>query len=404
MAHALLSPSSASRWLECPPSARLEEQMEDTAGRAAFEGTIAHAIVEILLLLELGRISKKEYKARLDLLKKEKFSITIYKPDGTTEVVQDEEPAFNEEMMDHAHDYVTIVMQQYQEALQKVPSSRIYPEQKFDISVYVPDSFGTCDTPIVSEPVLYIFDLKYGKGVPVSSENNRQMMLYALGAYLEFSRYYEIEEVHMTIVQPRIDNTSTAVISVEDLLRWAEKVLRPTAQLAFEGKGEFNPGKHCQFCRVRPTCRANHDYQMRIIELEKTPVQLTDAEIVQVLNQMRLVEGWLTSVKEYALNEAITKNRQWPGMKLVEGTSRRKYSDSEAVIQLLQDKGYKLTEISTQKPIGLGEMTKLIGKVNFAEWLNPLIIKPPGKLTLVPTEDDRVPYDSAEAAEAAFKD
>ena len=403
MAHALLSPSSASKWLNCPPSARLEASLPSYSGIAAAEGTLAHELCELLLKLELGKINKADYLHDLIGIKSARYfngSIVHRCPPD----MEGGEELYDEAMYDHAVDYVALVMEHYQELKQLDPLAEIHTEKQFDLSKYVPEGFGTCDTPIVAEPVLWIHDLKYGKGVPVSSEGNKQMMLYALGAYIEYSLIYEIKEIRMTVVQPRIDNTSTAIITKDELLTWAETELKEKAAQAFKGEGEMKAGNHCQFCGARAQCRVNAQYQMQAAEAAfKEPVLLSDAEIVNILERKKAFEGWLTSIAEFAQSAALS-GKQFPGMKLVEGRSNRMYRDKEEVIKLLLQEDYFLEDIASVKPLGLGEMEKKLGKTVFTELLTPLIIKPAGKPTLVPESDKRPAIKSAEDAEKAFAD
>lgn len=406
MAHAVLAPSSAEKWMNCPPSARLEATMPDTSGIAAAEGTVAHELCELLLKREIGLIEIDAYKKELTRIKSAVYfngNIVYLWPE---ELGADPEELYSEAMFDHATDYVYMVMQHFAELKQLDPHAEIYTEKRFDLTQYIPEGSGTCDTPIVSYQILWIHDLKYGKGVPVSSDNNRQLMLYALGAYLEFYWMYNFKEIRMTIFQPRIDNTSTAVITTEELLHWAETELKEIAALAFEGKGEFKPGKHCTayFCAVRATCRAHKDYNMQVAEeLFKEPALLTPEEIVQVLDRKKQLENWLTAVNDYAQGAALL-GTEFPGMKLVKGRSNRRYRNPKEVISALTALGYDLEEIANVKPLGLGEMEKTIGKLLFGEILAPLIDKPEGKPTLVHETDKRPAISSADEAEKLFAD
>lgn len=383
MAHALLSPSSASRWLNCPRSARLEETLPSTAGTAAQEGTLAHRLSEVLLKFEIGTYTKSIMKSNLALIKDEEL--------------------YNEEMMDHCTDYVSYVMGVFQQVKAEFGTAVIYPEQHFDLSKYVPEGFGTCDNVIIGGNVMHIIDLKYGKGVPVDSANNKQLMLYGLGAYLEFEYVFDIDRIVMHIVQPRIDNSSTAEIETTELIGWANSVLKKAAEMADKGEGDFVPGSHCRFCRARATCRANAEYQMQgAVKAFTKPDLLDDEEVVEILKKAKDLEGWLTAVKDHALDEAILRNKEWPGMKLVAGRSNRKYSSETAVLETLLTGGYDKEDLGKFKLFGLGELEKTIGKKPFEEIVTPLLIKPPGKPVLVPVEDKRPAINSAEEAEKAF--
>lgn len=381
--HAILSPSSAQRWLNCTPSARLEQQFPDKAGVAAEEGTLAHSLGELLIRKSLKEVTKKQFEKLLAEIQKN----SLYEP----------------AMLGYAEDYATFVMEKFSEAQSHTKDAMIFLEQRLNLTDYVPDGFGTGDAGIIANHVLDIIDLKYGKGVVVSAENNKQMMLYALGWLREFDFLYSINVVRMTIYQPRIDNISTFEMSVEELKSWANNELIPKAQMAFDGVGEFLPGSHCKFCKIRATCRANSEYNMELAKYEfGDPALLRDEEISEILTRSELFYSWLSSVEQHALTEAVTNNKKWPGFKLVEGRSNRTYLDESLVADKLLKKGLSAEEIFTKKLLGSTAMEKVIGKADFTTVLGDLIIKPQGKPTLVPESDKRPELNSVEAAKADF--
>lgn len=383
MSHALLSPSAASRWLNCTRSARLEEQYPDRAGEAAKEGTLAHALSELLLSEKLGRIKKAAFKKQFAAIQKDEL--------------------YNEAMLDHADAYAVFVMERYSEAQAHTSDALIFLEQKLNLTDYVPEGFGTGDAVIIANHTMDIIDLKYGKGVLVSADQNKQMMLYGLGALREFDFIYDIQHVRMTIHQPRIDNYSSFELPVPDLRKWASDELVPLAKLAFAGEGEFNPGAHCQFCKARAVCKANADMNLEIAKYEfEEAILLDDTDIADILNRAATFKSWLTSVEEHALNEAVNNEKKWPGYKLVEGRSNRKYMDEKLVADKLLQAGFAEDLIYTKKVLGITAMEKEIGKKVFNTELNDLIIKPPGKPTLVPESDKRPEYNSTESAKADF--
>lgn len=385
MSHALLSPSGASRWLVCTPSARLEEQFPDNAGEAAQEGTLAHELSEELTRFKMNWITKKDYQKSLKRIQKD----ILYKP----------------EMLGHAEDYAVHVIEKFVEAQTHTKDAVMFLEQKLDVTQYVPEGYGTVDNVIIADSVMEITDLKYGKGVPVSSENNRQMMLYALGALSEYSIGYDIDRIRMTIFQPRIDNTSTWEISVTDLVKWAQDELAPKAKQAFEGQGDFIPGNHCLFCRARAVCKANADHQLEVARYEfKDENLLNDDEIADILSRASSFQKWLKAVAHYALSQAVNKDKHWPGFKLVEGKSNRKYSDTDKVAETLKAAGFKEEVIFKKELYGITAMTGLITKKTFEALLTPLLVKPPGKPALVSLDDKRPALDSHEAAKLDFAD
>lgn len=357
-AHALLSASSSHRWLNCNPSARLEQEFADRETEAAAEGTAAHALCE--------------HKLRRALKQQSKKPISPYDCD---------------EMDAYTDGYVQFVLETIAEVNQTCKDPLILIEQRLDFSCYVPDGFGTGDCVIIADKSLYIIDFKYGQGIIVEAEHNPQMMLYALGALRLYDSLCDMEVVSMTVYQPRRENISTWTIPTGDLLSWADQELRPKALLAYEGKGEYSPGPWCRWCRAAIVCRARAEEKLKLAEYEfKKPPLLTDTEIEEILGKLEDLIQWANEIAAYAQAEALS-GRQWNGWKLVEGRSNRKYTDEDAVIEAAYSAGYKDIHKKTLLPIT--EMEKLMGKEAFQAILGTLIYKPPGKPTLVPFTDKR---------------
>lgn len=357
--HAVLSASSSHRWLNCSPSARLEQEFEDRETEAAAEGTAAHALCEHKLRRALKMQSRKP----------------ISKYDC-------------EEMDTHTDNYVQFVLETISQAKEHCADPIINIEQRLDFSCYVPHGFGTGDCIIIADKTLHIIDFKYGQGVLVEAEQNPQMMLYALGALRIYDTLYDIEDVAMTIYQPRRENISTWTITVSNLLSWAENELVPKAKLAFDGKGEYMPGPWCTFCKAAVKCRARAEEKLALAQYEFVqPPLLTDAEIEEILGKLDDLTRWADEIKSYAQDAALNHGKQWHGYKVVEGRSVRKYSDEEAVIEAANAAGYH--DIFRKTLLPITEMEKLMGKQEFAEVLSGLIIKPAGKPTLVPITDKR---------------
>ena len=357
--HAVLSASSSHRWLNCSPSARLEQEFEDRETEAAAEGTAAHALCEHKLRRALKRQSRKP----------------VSKYDC-------------EEMDVHTDNYVQFVLETISQAKEHCADPIINIEQRLDFSCYVPHGFGTGDCIIIADKTLHIIDFKYGQGVLVEAEQNPQMMLYALGALRIYDTLYDIEDVAMTIYQPRRENISTWTITVSNLLSWAENELVPKAKLAFDGKGEYMPGPWCTFCKAAVKCRARAEEKLALAQYEfAQPPLLTDAEIEEILGKLDDLTRWADEIKSYAQDAALNHGKQWHGYKVVEGRSVRKYSDEEAVIEAANAAGYH--DIFRKTLLPITEMEKLMGKQEFAEVLSGLIIKPAGKPTLVPITDKR---------------
>lgn len=372
--HALLSASSSKRWLNCTPSARLEEQFTgDTGSVYAEEGTAAHALAEHKLKRLLKRRSKRP--------------VSDYQCD---------------EMEECTDEYVAYAMEQIELARQSCKDPVVLIEQHLDYSAYVPEGFGTGDLVIVADGALTVIDLKYGKGVAVEAEWNPQMMLYGLGALELFDAIYDIDTVRMTIYQPRLESISTWEISVSDLMEWVETELRPKAALAIRGEGEFRCGSWCRFCKAKNTCRARAEEYLRLAQIEfQAPALLSDEEIAEVLKVADDLAKWAADVYAFATDEAITHGKQWTGFKLVEGRSNRKYTDEEEVAEAAKAAGY--TDIYKSTLVGITEMEKLMGKKKFAEVLGKLVYKPQGKITLV-TESDKREAIMTATAEADFKE
>ena len=366
--HALLSASSAHRWLHCPPSAKLTAGVTEAPSEAALQGTAAHALAE--------------HKLRRALKQQSKRPVSKYEDD---------------EMNAYTNDYVSYVLEQYEQAKQATPGAVIYIEQRLDFSHVVPGGFGTGDCLIVADGTLHVIDLKYGLGVLVEAEWNPQMMLYSLGALVLFDALYDIEQVALTVFQPRRENVSTWTISVTELNEWAEQTLKPAAELAAKGEGEFCAGYWCQFCRIASTCRARAEANLELAKYEfAPPAELSTDEVADVLAQIPELTRWASDVQDYALSQALSGER-YEGFKLVAGRSIRKYTDETAVAEAAKAAGYK--DIYKQSLLTITAMEKLMGKKQFSEILGDLVVKPEGKPTLVPLSDKRPELQVSTAAD-----
>lgn len=365
--HALLSASSSARWLNCPPSARLSEEIEDVTSDFAAEGTDAHALCEYKLRKALG------------------ISLDEKLPNLTW---------YSQEMEDTATDYVAYILEVLSEVKKTCKNPMVLIEQRLDFSRYVEEGFGTGDCVIVADDTLHVIDYKHGKGVEVNAENNSQMMLYALGALELFGFLFDINKVSMTIYQPRIGNISTYEMAAESLLEWAQNTLAPIAKLAYAGKGEFKCGPHCRFCKVKAQCRERAETNMKLASLDfaKAPV-LQDDEVEEILAKVDDLVSWANDIKEYALDAAL-KGKRWNDWKVVEGRSNRKYADDSKVVEIVTSAGLDPFE---KKLLSITELQKRIGKSHFDELVAPHVMKPPGKPTLVPRSDKREELNSAAA-------
>lgn len=385
-AHALLSASGANRWLACTPSAKLEEEYgERKSSPYAAEGTLAHELAELYLRKDvLHNISDNDFELKLEEIMASEF--------------------FNDEMVEAVSMYTDYCEGQLIAAQTENIFAEMQIEQRFDLTEYVPESFGTGDCVIVADPTLEVVDLKFGKGVPVYADWNKQLMLYGLGALRKYDTMYYIETIKLTIVQPRLNNISTFVMSVAELKKWAEEELTPRAQMAFRGEGELVAGDHCKFCAVKNRCRKLYEQQMEIAKHEfQEPTMLSDEEIVDILKRAPRFIEWINSITSYAQDMAINHNKIWPDHKLVEGVSRRKWLDEDKATQAIFARCPELSEdqIFDTKLKSITNIEKLIGKKRFAEILGDVTIKPEGKPTLVPMDDKR-PAIGFEQAKADF--
>lgn len=378
-AHALLSASSASRWIACPPSARLTESVPDRSSEFAQEGTLGHELAEAILS-PLERAEVESLRAH---------------------------PLYTKELESAVREWVAVVEQRFAEARELTPDAVMLLEQRLDFSRYVPEGYGTGDVVIIADGVLDVMDLKLGKGVPVSAVGNAQMRLYGLGALAAWSFLYDLREVRMTIVQPRLASVSTEVLSAQELTEWGERVVVPAAALAFEGGGEFAPGEHCRWCRVKATCRARAEVSMAALGREfKDPSLLSDAEIGPILFVAEQLATWAKDVQDYAFERAKS-GHEIPLWKLVEGRSNRAIIDEEGARERLKAAGFEAgVVLKPQKLLGIGDLEKVVGKKELASILGELVQKPPGKPVLVPETDKRAAVHSVEQefADVVFED
>ena len=363
--HALLSASSATRWINCPPSARLCENLPDEQSEYAEEGTQAHALCEYKLKNFLGENVK----------------------DPTENLTK-----YDLEMEESANFYLQFATSVIELAKEKSSDAKVFVEQRVDFSKFVPEGFGTADLLVVCEKELFVIDFKYGKGVKVDAEMNSQMLCYALGALQMFDDLYEVEKISLLVVQPRMTSISGFDISKKDLLTWAEKILKPAAKLAFDGEGDFKAGEHCRICKVKAQCRKRAEYNLELAKYDfQMPPTLEDSEIELILEKADSLASWVSDVKEFALKAAL-KGKKWQAWKVVEGRSNRQYTDEKAVEKIVRDAGFEPCE---KKLLGITQMTKLMGSQKFNELLKNYVEKPAGKPTLVPASDKRPEFNSA---------
>ncbi|RDW17019.1 DUF2800 domain-containing protein [Oceanobacillus arenosus] len=380
--HALLSASASSRWLACTPSARLEEQFPDSTSVFAEEGTLAHEIAELKLRKHFTEpLTQRTFNTRLNKLKKKEL--------------------FQEEMLKHTETYLDY-LKEITLGMKTTPYVAV--EKRVDFTAYVPEGFGTADCIIIGGDTLYVNDLKYGKGVAVSAEDNPQMKLYALGAYLEYGFLYSFKKVHLSIVQPRLDSISEFEISLDDLLAWGESV-KPLAEQAFKGEGEFVPGEHCKFCKAKATCRARADQYTALDDFKQMkPPLISNDEVGAILEKGLAIESWVKALKDYALTESL-KGNDIAGWKAVEGRGSRNYTDIDKAFEHLKANNIDEAVLYERVPLTVPKLEKELGKAEYRTLLEEpgLVVKTTGKPTLAKASDKRKAVTNEVSAEDDFK-
>ena len=381
-AHAILSPSSASRWIHCPPSALLNAEAGDRDTVFTREGTLAHAVAELKARKYFIGMGPQKYGAALKKLKGD-------------ELWQDEMDGHTDAYLDALKDIAATFADTPYVAL----------EQRVDFSEYVPEGFGTADCIMIGGEVLHIVDFKYGKGVDVSAEDNPQLKLYAVGAILQYMAFYDIFTVRMTIVQPRIKREpDTWEIEARNLLYWAEHEVKPAAELATKGEGEFAEGDWCRWCAVRGNCRKRAEAQLELARMDfQKPPTLTDSEVGEALTLGQRLKAWLSDLEEYALSTCLNGG-DIPGFKAVEGRSVRAWTDADAAFTAARAAGVPEEMLYERKPVTLAALEKIMGKKAFGEALAGFVVTPPGKPTLVKADDRRKAITNKPTIEEDFKE
>lgn len=366
--HALLSASSAHRWLHCTGSPLLEKDFPDSTSVYAQEGTLAHELCELKLMAYTGEITKR----KLTSMKNKLMKSELWQPemDSTSEAYLD---------------YIKDITMSY------TVKPVILTEKRVDFSRYVPEGFGTADCLILAGDTLHVVDYKHGKGVVVDADHNPQMMLYALGAMSELSLLYRFKFVHMTIVQPRVNNISEFTMTADELTEWGETVVKPKAEAAMSGKGEFEAGDWCRFCRAKRQCKTRYESNDSLYpELSERhdPRLITLDELGEYLKRGKDMAAWLEDMKEYALSESLA-GAEVPGWKAVEGRGSRAFTDTDEAVDTLIKNGIDESVLYERRVLTLAQMEKAVGKKAFGEIVGNLVVKNPGKPTLVEESDKR---------------
>ena len=393
--HAKLSPSSAARWINCPPSMRLGESIPDKSSEDAERGRLAHSIAELKARKKFFTMSKRTYTSQLNKLQANPFY---------EKIMDDNTDAYVEELTEHA---MTFKMSPVFAPEIEVPIGLITSEKKDPAVTGKPEDAdkpagGTADCIQIGEGVLWVTDYKNGSGIPVSAEDNPQMKLYALGALALYHPFYgdSIHTVRMTIVQPALNNVSTWETTRDALEAWGRDVVAPAAALAWAGEGELKPGEWCKshFCPIRATCRARANSALSLEEFKRSlPATLSPTETADVLRRGELLAAWYSDVKDYALDELL-KGNDIPGYKVVEGRGSREWDDLDAAFADLSTRGVAEAMLWERKPVTPPALEKALGKKSFEETAGNHVVKKPGKPALAPEPDKRPPYNPALAA------
>lgn len=384
--HAILSPSSAYRWLACTPSARFEEQYPDEESVYAREGTIAHEVAALVLSSRAGIFTGNQNNFNAMLSKLEYDAKVFYEKQG--------KPSEFAAMLDLAEDYANFVRDQ--------ATGEILIEQRYKLTEFVPLGYGTADSTNITKDTIYVTDYKYGAGVRVAATANKQMMLYGLGAYLQVrEKYPNIKTVVLSIFQPRAGGSSTWQISVEDLLKWAKEEVAPKAKIAMAGIGDFVAGDHCQFCKAKSVCKAFYDRFAEVKKIKDKRV-MDDADTADVLTFGPSVASWVKKVEEETVNK-LSKGGKLKGFKLVAGRGRRSFKSEDEVVDILLGEGFESYDIFDPKLRSLTDLEKQFGKKKFNDLLGKEVIKIEGKPSLT-TEDDDRPAIGASAADEFDED
>lgn len=366
--HALLSASSAHRWLHCTGSPLLEKEFPDTTSVYAQEGTLAHELCELKLKKYTTVMPKGTYtRAHNKIMKSELWQNEM---EGTSETYLE---------------YVKEIM------LSCEIAPAVLIEKRVDFSRYVPEGFGTADCLILAGDTLHVIDYKHGKGVVVDADHNPQMMLYALGAMSELSLLYRFKFVHMTIVQPRVNNISEFTMTADELTEWGETVVKPKAEAAISGNGTFEAGDWCRFCRAKQQCKTRYESNDSLYpELSERhdPRLITLKELGEYLKRGRDMAAWLEDMREYALSESLA-GADVPGWKAVEGRGSRAFTDTDEAVDTLIKNGIDESILYERRVLTLAQMEKAVGKKAFGEIVGNLVVKNPGKPTLVEESDKR---------------
>ena len=344
----------------------MEETLPDSTSEYAEEGSLAHEIGELKVRKEF--VEPMGPRTYMNKLKKLQAN-----------------PLYKEEMLRHTDtylNYIAGIIHGY------TAPPHIAVEKKLSYGAYAPEGYGTTDCIIIGGNSMHVIDFKYGK-VPVSAHENPQMMLYALGALLEYSILFNIGKVVLVIVQPRLESITECEMSESDLRYWATNTVMGAAEKAFKGEGDCVAGEHCRYCRAKALCRARADsnLSLEVFNYRKPPL-LSNEEVGQILEKAQDLAKWAKAIAEYALNETL-RGGDIPGWKAVEGRGSRSFTDIDEAFKSLIAKGYDEALLYKRVPLTAPQVEEVLGKEKYDELLTEYVLKSPGKPTLMATEDSR---------------
>ena len=371
--HAKLSASGSKKWLNCTRSASVEQQFKEETSPFSAEGQFAHDVARLRICHRLGRLTGQQFSdehARMQT-----------------------SPYWSAELDDCVQRYVDFALELVEAAKTECSDPLILVEERLDLSEFIPEGFGTVDLLVVWNGTIALADYKHGRGVLVRATENSQLRLYGVAAAASFADLYDVKRVRMTVFQPRLNNFDVEELSVGELLNWAHNYVKPRAQLAWSGAGEFTPGSHCTegFCKARYACAARAEVGLQVAQTAFTGVRpelLTSEQLVAVLDKADIVAKWLNDVREYALDQA-RRGLAIPKHKLVAGRSHRRFRDVDAVTTRLTNAGIAPASLYERNLIGVSAMERLLGRQRFNELLADLIERPEGNPTLVREDDPR---------------
>lgn len=396
--HAPLSPSGSKLWIPCPGSVYLQSFFPDDESEAAEEGTFAHAIAAARMNVALGRPLR--HPETEDALRRSQAGVKFW----------------TEELGEHVQGYVDRNLA----LIKEHPDAIVLVEQRVDFSNWVREGKGTIDLGLAYDDVIFGRDFKYGRGVDVDIDENTQLALYALGIYGALHTLYDFKRVIVEIDQPRRGGVKSADYTVDELLEWAEGVLRPAAERAWEAYLEtkhttataealyYNPGAHCTegFCRARNQCAARANMLRELAAREPLPgAILTDEDLAEILPTLPAIRKWATEMIEWSTKEAVEQRRPFRGMKLVSSRSVRKVVEERAVVCALQAEGFARKDLYHSELLGITALEKLVGPSYLAKVVpEGAIVKVPGAPTLVPETDPRRTWAPSVSADDEFSD